>query len=200
VRSDASDVVRFVGIIDDIGAQAVRTQRAKADLGKQLKDVADLRDQVESDAFGLLSPEDSETLAARLRAFEAKSGERIVEPPAAEPVREEPAPGVDQRPSLASVEQRSPLAAVDEAHAAIDTRLQAVQRRLKEQSRALDVREDAIVERADRLQTAVGARDGGSAARLALATAQRIAAEGSRAITAQTARLEPKDVGALANG
>jgi len=188
VRGDASDVVRFVDILDDIGVQAVETQRAKASLDEELKDIAELRGLVEDDVAGALSPEESDELAARLRAFEARAGEPVIEP-VIEPADDAPA---DNAPPAAR-EGDGP------DHAAIDARLEAAQARLKAETRDVGEREQAIVERADRLGAAVGEADDRSVVRLALETAQRIAAERSRAIVAQTDRLEPADVDALAS-
>ena len=87
VRSDASDVVKFADIVGEIGTEAARAQQSKAELGEQLSDVAALRDLVESDALGALSPEESEDLTVRLSDFAARTGERILEPPPRLPQR-----------------------------------------------------------------------------------------------------------------
>lgn len=186
VRSDASDVVKFADILEDIGSDASRTQQAKLDLREKLEEVAALRDELESDAYELLSEDDSAALTERLRAFEARSGEPVFEPAAEEIAAGRDAPAA-RRP--------------EDFHAKVGARLQEAETRLKDENRALAVREDAVIERADRLQRAVGGgEDEGSVVRLALETAQKIAAERNRAITAQTDRLEAKNVGALSNG
>jgi hypothetical protein len=197
VRKDASDVVKFAGIADDIGADASRTQRAKRDLREKLAEVAELRDQLANDALERLSEDESETLRARLRAFEERSGERIVEPARSDPpAAAEIAAAGDGRPGDAGVAEAPPKL----SHADVDTRLADAENRLKAESKALEADEDAIIDRADRLSHAGGADDDSNVVRLALETAQKIAAERNRAITAQTDRLEAKNVGALANG
>jgi hypothetical protein len=192
VRDDASDVVKFAGIVDDIGAEASRTQQAKRDLREKLEEVVELRNQLASDALDQLSEDESESLRARLRAFEERSGERIVEPARSDPpATEEIAAAGD-----AGAAEAPPKL----SHADVDTRLAEAENRLKDESRALEADEDAIIERADRLSHAGGADDESNVVRLALETAKKIAAERNRAITAQTDRLEAKNAGALANG
>jgi hypothetical protein len=190
VRSDASDVVKFAGIVDDIGSDASQTQQAKRNLREKLEEVAELRDQVASDALDELSEEESESLRARLRAFEERSGERILES-----VRSD-VPSTDEIASAGG--DKAAEAPPEISHADIDTRLAAAETRLQNESKALAADEDAIVERADRLSSVGG--DGNNVVRLALETAQKIAAERNRAITAQTDRLEAKNVGKLAHG
>lgn len=192
VRSDASDVVKFAGIVGEIAGDAARTQQSKTSLGEQLRNIAELRGGVEREAFGLLSPEESEALTARLRAFEERTGTRVLEPP--------PRPDPQGGQAPAAGEGEAPEISAEERLASIDTRLTELEAQLVEENRAAALHEDAIVERADRLQQAVGAEDEQSVVQLALETAQKIADERSRAITAQTARLEPKNLGALANG
>lgn len=202
MRDDASDVVKFADIVDDIGAEASRTQQAKRDLREKLEEVAELRDQLASDALDQLSEEEGESLRARLRAFEERSGERIVEPARSDP------PATDK--SATEKPATEQIAAAGDAegaeapskfsHADVDTRLADAENRLKNESRALEADESAIIERADRLSNAGAADDDSNVVRLALETAQKIAAERNRAITAQTDRLEAKNVGALANG
>lgn len=181
VRSDASDVVTFADIVGDIGAAASRTQQARSSVKEQLNEIAELRKQLEFDAFGQLPEDESEALGSRLRALEARSGEPLLPP----------APADDGGGAGAPAE---------DFHAAVDARLQAVQDRLEDENAELAVREKEVVGRAERLQQAVGAEDEGSAVRLALETAQRIAEERTRAITAQTARLDAKNIRALSNG
>lgn len=171
VRGDASDVVTFADIVGDIGAAASRTQQAKTAVRDQLNEIAELRKQLEFDAFGRLPEDESEALGSRLRALEARSGEPLLPPAPAE-----------------------------DFHAAVDARLQAVQARLEDQNAELAAREKEVVGRAERLQQAVGDEDEGSVVRLALETAQRIAEERTRAITAQTARLDAQNIRALSNG
>jgi hypothetical protein len=190
VRSDASDVVKFAGVVDDIGADASRTQQAKRDLREKLEEVAELRDQLERDAFQLLSEDESDSLRTRLRAFEERSGEPVLEPGAEE---------IEASKDVAK-NRDAPEPRAKDFHAAVDVRLQAAETKLKDERKALTAREDAIVDRADRLRHAGGADEESNVVRLALETAQKIAAERNRAITAQTDRLEAKNVGALANG
>jgi len=191
VRSDASDVVKFAHILEDIGSAAARTQQERRGVRAQLDDVAELRKQVESDAFGLLPQEESEALASRLKALEAQSGRQILDPPP-------PSKGLDGEAAEAA-EAKEPAPRLDN-HAVVDARLKEVEKQLHTEVRGLDVQEEHIAGRADRLNQAVGGRDEGSIVRLALNTAQRIAAEQNRAITAQTDRLEAKNVGALSRG
>jgi len=188
VRSDASDVVKFAHILEDIGSAAARTQQERQGVKEQLDDVAELRKQVESDAFGLLPQDESEALASRLKALEAQSGRQILDPPP-------PSKGLDGE----AAEAKEPAPRLDN-HAVVDARLKEVEKQLHTEARGLDVQEEHIAGRADRLNRAVGGRDEGSIVRLALKTAQRIAAEQNRAITAQTDRLEVKNVGALSRG
>jgi len=204
VRSDASDVVKFADIVGDIGTDAADAQQAKASLDEQLADVAALRDLVENDALDALSPEESEDLTARLNAFSARTEERVLEPAPEAPAE---ADGDDAAGGVAATgtagatgkgETAEPSAA--DSHVAVDARLEAAQNRLQDESRAVAARERAIVERADRLSEAGGAASNESVVRLALETAQRIAADQTRAITAQTDRLEPRNVEALQNG
>ena len=202
MRDDASDVVKFAGIVDDIGAEASRTQQAKRDLREKLEEVAELRDQLASNALDQLSEEEGESLRARLRAFEERSGERIVEPARSDP------PATDKSATEKSATEQIAAAGDAEAaqapprfsHADVDTRLADAENRLKAESKALEADQSAIIERADRLSNAGGADDDSNVVRLALETAQKIAAERNRAITAQTDRLEAKNAGALANG
>lgn len=189
VRSDASDVVKFAGIVGEIGGDAARTQQTKSSVNAKLGDVAKLRGEVERDAYGLLTPEESEALTDRLRAFEAQSGTRLLEPETAEPASEN-----------GEAPQEVPEVPAEERLAAVDERLATLEERLIEENHAAALHEAKIVERADKLQQAVGAEDEQSVQRLALKTAQKIAAEGGRAITAQTTRLDVKNLGALANG
>jgi len=197
VRDDASDVVKFADIVDDIGAEASRTQQAKRDLREKLEEVAELRDQLASDALDQLSEEEGESLRARLRAFEERSGERIVEPARSDP----PATDKTATEQIAAAGDAEAAEAPSKfSHADVDTRLADAENRLKNESRALEADESAIIERADRLSNAGAADDDSNVVRLALETAQKIAAERNRAITAQTDRLEAKNVGALANG
>lgn len=197
VRNDASDVVKFADIVDDIGTEASRTQQAKRDLREKLEEVVELRNQLASDALDQLSEDESESLRARLRAFEERSGERIVEPARSDPpATEKIAAAGAGRPGDDEVAEAPPAF----SHADADTRLADAENRLKAESKALEADEDAIIERADRLSHAGGADDESNVVRLALETARKIAAERNRAITAQTDRLEAKNVGMLANG
>ena len=198
VRSDASDVVKFADIVGEIGTEAARAQQSKAELGEQLSDVAALRDLVESDALGALSPEESEDLTVRLSDFAARTGERILEPASEAPAKG----GVGDALGgiAASGNGKSAEPPAGDVHIVVDERLQAAQSRLQDESRAVVAQEREIVARADRLNGSGGAPSEQSVVRLALETAQRIVADQTRAITAQTDRLEPKNVEALQNG
>ena len=195
--------MKFAGVVDDIGAEASRAQQAKIELREKFQEVAELRDQLEDDFLEQLSEEESEALRARVRDFEARESRRAepapVDPPPAEPAPVERAPAEPVTEEIAAAAEPAPKESVD-FHAEVDARLQAVEARLKDESRALDEREAAAVERADRLSNAGGADDESNVVKLALETAQKIAAERARAITAQTDRLEAKNVGALARG
>lgn len=185
VRSDASDVVKFAHILEDIGAAAARTQQEREGVRAQLEDVAGLREQVENDSFGLLAQEESEALASRLEGLEGRSGRQILEP---------------VLPSDGEATEAGKAARRVDSHAAVDARLKEVEKQLQTEIRGLDVQEEHIAERAERLHQAVGGEDEGSVVRLALETAQRIADERNRAITAQAGRLEAGSVRALKNG
>jgi hypothetical protein len=150
-----------------------------------------LRDQLENDFLEQLSEEESEALRARVRDFEAREGRRP------EPAPVEPAP--EEIAAAGKAAEPAPEEPAD-YHAEAQARLQDIETRLKEDAIALDEREAAAVERADRLSNAGGADDESNVVKLALETAQKIAAERARAITAQTDRLEAKNVGTLARG
>ncbi|MDH3236463.1 MAG: hypothetical protein OEQ29_23335 [Alphaproteobacteria bacterium] len=201
VRSDASDVVKFADIIDEIGTEASRAQQTKAELGEALADVAALRDLVEDDALGALSPEESEDLGVRLNAFAARTGEAILKPNSEAPQQsaEGTADGAAGDVEAAGSGEAAE-APTGDFHFVVDARLEAAQSRLQDERRAVAAREREIVERADRLGGAAETADAQSVVRLALETAQRIAADRTRAISAQADRLEAQSVDALRNG
>jgi hypothetical protein len=193
VRSDASDVVQFASVIDDIAVEATRTQRHKASNGAELDDLAALRDLVDKDAAGALAPEQGDDLLTRLAAFEARSREPIFESDSGE---------------SEAAEGAAEAAAKDEAagrefHRAITAKIAAAEKRIEAQNRELDARQRQVAAHADRANGAASANIKQSAAelsqvaKLAIDTAQQITYDNERAASAQTKRLEAKSVESL---
>jgi len=209
VRKDAADVVQFADLVGALGAEAVELQQGQAANRDTQHKIEQLREPVSFEERGELSLEGREDLELRIAELEAETGVSggATEAPGAPDGANDKADAAEAVVNAAAAvaadadEVVATEAEIVEEEISSAVRLEVAASRVQDENQALQQRKVALTERASKLTTA-GDNDETNeiVARIAEATAQQIASQGSRAIAAQTQRLVPTSIAIFGGG